>query len=403
MNESWYQDYVLLAHHIQKVLSKFTDNPFIDAYYGPPEWKTQADNEPEMPTAHLVKAAMALADALSAQNFASRHANYLRKQVVAMETISRKLDGQTFSLEEEVQGCFDIRPTRIPESQFEQAHAIFDEVLPGSGSIFERRIALRRKYELPPEKLHLLPMLLERTMNEVRQRTQEFVRLPEQEGMDIQLVKDKHYGGACWYLGNYRSRIDVNTDLPMSLNTLPYFVSHEGYPGHHTESVLKEQHLYRNGGDIDQSIVLLSSPHCLISEGIATTALEMIFAPGEVDAWLGEHIYPEAGIEPDNVDTMKLHKASELLEDVWDNAAFMLHDGYADAEVMRYMQRYLLVPEEEVHKYLEFLKVPFQGAYVFTYGNGKRLMRPWLEGPDRLANFRRFLTEQYTPSDLVRG
>lgn len=155
--------------------------------------------------------------------------------------------------------------------------------------------------------------------------------------MDIQVVTDKHYGRACWYLGNYRSHIDVNTDLPMHLNWLPYLVAHEGYPGHHTEGVSKEQHLYRERGYIDQSIVLLISPHCLVSEGIATNADTMIFAPGEVDSWLAEHIYPEAGISPKPVDTAKVKKAQQLLEDGWGNAAFLLQQGRSDVEVAQYM------------------------------------------------------------------
>ena len=44
---------------------------------------------------------------------------------------------------------------------------------------------------------------------------------------------------------------------------------------------------------------------------------------------------------------------------------------------------------------------PLWRAYIFTYLYGKRLMRPLLQGPDRLAVFRRFLTEQVTPSQLA--
>jgi hypothetical protein len=42
------------------------------------------------------------------------------------------------------------------------------------------------------------------------------------------------------YLGKYRSHIDVNTDLPTVLAYLLGLASHEGYPGHYEEAVLKE-------------------------------------------------------------------------------------------------------------------------------------------------------------------
>jgi len=129
----------------------------------------------------------------------------------------------------------------------------------------------------------------------------------------------------------------------------------------------------------------------------------MLFSPEEAEQWLAKHIYPEAGIEPDTVDIAKLRKALELLEyPVGGNAAFLLHEGRSDDEVMQYLIKYSMVPDEEVLKYLEFLKVPFQQAYIFTYFYGRQLMKPWLQQPDRLTIYRRFLTEQVYPSELVK-
>ncbi|WP_157507838.1 hypothetical protein [Ktedonobacter racemifer] len=44
------------------------------------------------------------------------------------------------------------------------------------------------------------------------------------------------------------------------------------------------------------------SPGYVISEGLALQAHAMIFAPGEAEAWLAEHIYPEADIHSDHSD-----------------------------------------------------------------------------------------------------
>ena len=114
-------------------------------------------------------------------------------------------------------------------------------------------------------------------------------------------------------------------------------------------------------------------------------------------------MYPAAGIEPDTVDFAKPRKALELLEyPVGGNAAFLLHNGRSDEEVMQYLIKYSMLPDEEVLKYLEFLKVPFQQAYIFTYFYGRQVMKPWLQGPERWKAFRRFLTEQVYPSELVK-
>ncbi|HET8910805.1 MAG TPA: hypothetical protein VFN23_05040 [Ktedonobacteraceae bacterium] len=402
MSQTWYQGYIQLAFRIGKKIQKFNDSHFVDAYYGPPEWKEEVEQEGESDSGKLVRDALKLADTLPDQDFEPRHTIYLGKQVLAMETLARKFAGETFSLEDEVQRCFDIRPEWIPESQFEEALKIYEEVLPGTGSLFERRQSYKKRHELAPEKIHLLPKILRRTMDEAGRRTRLLVDLPAGEEIEINMVKDKPYGGACWYLGNYRSLIDVNTDLPTNLSTLMDLITHEGYPGHHTEAVLKEQHLYRECGHLDQSILLLTTPHCLVSEGIAMLAGEMIFSPTEIEEWMAENIYPELGMEPDTVGSTRLYRASELLDGVWCNAAFMLNQKRPDEEVMQYMQKYMLFKPEDAPKYLEFLKVPFQEAYVFTYYYGKHLMETWLQGQDKHEVFRRFLKEQMMPSDFLK-
>src|SRR5215467_5822999 len=244
---------------------------------------------------------------------------------------------------------------------------------------------------------------MQRAAAEARRRTQTFVNLPVDEGVEMQTVSDQVYMGENWYLGNYRSWVELNTDLSTDLDGLIYFMCHECYPGHHTEFVLKEQRLFRERGYIEQAIFPIISPQSVISEGIATLACEMIFTPEEAEQWLAEHVYPEAGIEPDPIDIAKLRKAGELLDyPLGGNAAFLLHEGRSDEEVMQYLIKYSMLPDEEALKFLEFLKNPFQEAYIFTYFYGRKLMQPWLQGADRLAVFLRFLTEQIYPAELVK-
>ena len=70
--------------------------------------------------------------------------------------------------------------------------------------------------------------------------------------------------------------------------------------------------------------------------------------------------------------------------------------------MLHYLIKYSVVTDEEARRFLEFLKVPFQEAYIFTYFSGRQLMKPWLQGPQRWNAFRRFLTEQVYPSELVK-
>src|SRR5579859_1235842 len=401
MSEQWFRDYVQLQFRMDKSIRKFTESRFVDYYYGPPEWKASVEHEAETPAPDQVRAATTLLDTLPEQGFEAHRALYLSKQVVALETVCRKLNGETFTLEDEVQRCFDIRPTWTPETRFEEAHALFDEVLPGQGSIFERLQVLRNRYNLASEKAGLTVDFMRQAMNEVRRRVLTFANLPEGEEVELAVVSDKVFGGENWYLGNYRSRVELNTDLPTNMRWLMDLVCHEGYPGHHTEFVMKERYLYRELGYIEQSIAPIICPQSVISEGIAISAFDMVFTDVESEQWAREYLYPGAGIEPIDIDTEKFRRANELMEGISGNARFMLSDGRSVDEVKQYIMQYGLLPEEYARKNLEFLRDPFREGYTFTYFYGKRLMMPWLQGDDKHQVLLRFLTEQICPSDLV--
>lgn len=204
------------------------------------------------------------------------------------------------------------------------------------------------------------------------------------------------------YRGSYRTHIAMN--VAASFASLPrlldHKVCHEGYPGHHTEYVLKEQHLYRERGYIEQTICLTLCPQCVIQEGIAKMAHEMIFSPGEAEQWIAEHIYRPLQKEVDATVLWRLRQASEMLEGAWDNAALLLDEGRPGLDVTQYFASYMLLPEDRAAQMVAHLKHPLWGHYELTYASGQKQMRRWLQGPDRIALFRRFLTEQWTPSQL---
>ncbi len=397
MNDQWIEDYTLLALRIDKLLRGFSDKPYIDYYYGAPELRAKVEAEAEVPAGELTEDAQVLIATLSGQGFEARRSRYLHKHVVAMETMSRKMNGESFSLEDEVERCFDIRPSWIPEEQFEEALALYSETLPGKGTLARRLFEWRRQYQLPWQKLEMLPQLVERVFAEVRNRTKRLVELPAEEAVEARVNVDTDLGAACWYKGGYRSEIEISGAFS-NLSSLLDLLCHEGYPGHHVEYILKEQHLYRQRGYVEQAIGMILSPQVMISEGIATNASEMIFAPGEIEQWLSEQIYPLAGIEVDKtgrVDIMKLDRARDLLEGVRCNALFMKREGRPEDEIMDYLVKYMCGSN------LGLLNDPWHECYVFTYYYGKQLLQLWLQKEAREAIFRRFLTEEICPSDLL--
>ncbi len=77
------------------------------------------------------------------------------------------------------------------------------------------------------------------------------------------------WSGYNWYDGGLRSRVDLNTDLPIRAPDLLGVMSHETYPGHHLEHAWKEAELVTRQSRLEASVLLINAPECLISEGLA--------------------------------------------------------------------------------------------------------------------------------------
>lgn len=399
MNEQWLHDYTVLALRLQKAVDARTSYEPVEEYL-PPEWYERVQHEPVQPGDMLTRDAQALIDTLPQQHFEPQRVAYLAKLLHALETVGRRLQGERFSLQEEVLRCYDLHVDWLPESIFEQAHAIYDEALPGSGSLIERFQQWKAAFTLPPEKAYLLPVFLQRGLDEVRWRTRELVPLPVDEQVEIQPVADRPIRAIACYLGNHRSRIYLNPVVPFPLTDLFYVLCHEGYPGHLAEAVLKDESLVQQRGYLEQRVGFLSTPPFVISEGLALLAHELLFAPGEAEQWLAEHIYPEAGMHPDGSDLTKIQYATDLLFGVLCNAAWLLSEGCADAEVKDYLMRYALMDEETAQRNLASLQRPFRETYIFTYFYGRKLLEASLQGPQRRERLHQLLTQQILPSDL---
>ncbi len=79
----------------------------------------------------------------------------------------------------------------------------------------------------------------------------------------METVRDVPWLAFCEYLGDLRSRISINIDLPLSAIELLTVAAHETYPGHHVERCLKDQLLVQGRGRLEEAIVRArdSLPH----------------------------------------------------------------------------------------------------------------------------------------------
>lgn len=383
------RSYIRLAHAVER-----HSQGYIDGYFGPPELA----NVPERPLDELAREAEQLAAAVAGLEHAERR-TFLGAQVGAMQTSIALLRGEPVPYADEVRQLYNIEPTRVPEHEFDQAIATINDLLPGQGAVAEREQSFRARFAISPERMQAL---FDRIVAELGRRTRALFSLPDNESFEVQFVQNQPWSGYNWYLGDNRSRIDINTDLPKYLTDLPDLIAHEAYPGHHTEHAIKDQRLYREQGRGEHAILLINAPECVISEGIATRALRTVMGERELRDWLVEDLAPAAGCPSADVDAMlALQHARRNMRTVTQNAALMLHeDGASQQEVSAYLQRYQLCTPAEARKLIEFITHPNFRSYIFTYTRGGLLLDQLFARGEPQRWFARLLAEPVTPGVL---
>ena len=390
------EEYVRLALAIDQHLPGY-----IDAYFGPPDWQEQAKSEGLLPLPELARRVSSLADAIANSNaMDEQRKDFLTRHVLAMQTSLRLLQGERMALAEEVELLYDVRPTWVDETLFEDAYRLLEELLPSGDTLRERMILRRKALEVSVEKVEqLLPLINQR----FRSMSRECFPLPDDESIDFVFVQNQPWSAYNWYLGHCRSRVEINTDLPIRINNLVELISHEAYPGHHTELSIKDTRLVQQAGRFEHSVALINSPSCVISEGIASCALSTIMPDETLVAWLTEEIFPMAGLSHlDAKHEYMIDQAMENLAAVGGNAAFLLHDQGAMADrVSGYIQHFGLRTEQEARKAIEFFSHPLYRSYTYTYYWGKKMLKSLFALKQDVTHwYTRLLTEAVTPSQI---
>ncbi|GAB0106015.1 hypothetical protein JMUB6875_49970 [Nocardia sp. JMUB6875] len=374
---------------------------FVDAYTGDPALRREVENAPAPEPRDLAHRAAALRKELPDAGLSAERVEFLDAHLRALECSARKFAGEDINFIDEVRAYFDVDIAPGDTEDYREAHRQLDEVLPGEGPLLDRITAHRRQDEIPPERLKECVAAFSGALRElVRER----YPLPDNEHVEYEVVGDKPWSGFNYYLGNYQSRVAINSDLKQHMSQLPHLIAHESYPGHHTEHCRKEAGLVGAGQD-EQTLFVVNTPQCLMAEGLADLALKSIVGPGW-GRWAQE-IYADLGLRFDGERAEQVSTASANLLGVRQDAALLLHDRGRDAdEVAEFLQRWSLSTPERARQSLRFLSSPLWRAYISTYVEGYRLLGGWLDraadAGERSERFRRLLDEPLTPGAIRR-
>ncbi len=399
------RDYLLLGLRLDQHIPGL-----VDGYFGPADVKAEVDIGHVRSPAALAADAEALLGRLPGEVADDQRREWLSAQLVALQTQASALAGHELPYVEHLARCFAWAPRRRDDANFDAAAAELDALLPGPEALADRLAAWDARFEIAVERL---PGVIDWLVGRFRARADGLFGLPPGEELKVSLVTRQPWSGYNWYDGGLRSRVDINTDLPVRAADLVQTVAHETFPGHHLEHAWKEADLIDRLGRVEASILLINTPECLISEGLADLGYRFA-SPVDEEADLLVELFDRAGL-PIATDPVAARDAAERtiairetrrrLSEVRINAALMRHaDGASHDETLRYLVHVGRIAPHLAEKRLEFIEHPLWRTYVFVYDEGEALLRSWLEvvpEAQRAARFGRLLHEQLTPTAIA--
>jgi hypothetical protein len=381
---------------------------YVDAYYGPPALQAAATANPRS-LAQLIAAARVLTAAIDGTlpsikvESDRRRAVALRGMLIAADTRLQMLQGRTFAFNDEAQGQFATVPDLKPLAHYDAILASLETLIPGNGPLAARVDAFNERYVIPKDRLQ---PVFDAAISECKRRTAQFINLPAGETFVMEFVTGKPWSGYNYYKGNYKSLIQINTDLPIRISRAVDLGCHEGYPGHHVLNLMVEEQMARKKGWKEYEVNPLYSPTSVLSEGSANYGIDLAFPAAERLAFERDILYPIAGLDPNSAEAFwKMQQMTEALSGARLTIAKMYLDGgVTRAQALELTQKYLLLSPARAEQSVKF--TDHYRSYVINYGWGKDLVRAYIErgNPDATERWRRMekiLSEPTVPADLL--
>ena len=389
------------------------DNAFVDAYFGPEEWKPTEPKSEKLPLDNFVQRANTLisqCDLLLASNdpdLEIYRISMLKKQLIAVRTKTEMLGGKIYSFDEEAKLLYDAKPPHFSLSHFDALLIELDNLLPGEGDLPAKYNDFISEFIIPKEKLDTVFRV---AIDESRRITKNYFKLPENENFVLEYVTDKVWSGYNYYRGNAQSLIQINTDFPIYISRAIDLASHEGYPGHHVYMTLIEENLVNNKGWMEYSVYPLFSPFSLISEGSANYGIDVAFPGAKRINFEKEKLFPLAEIDVNKAD--KFYEAQDLMSKLNyarnETARAYLNGDLTRENAIKQIEKYSLFTPEKAEQSVRFIEA--NRSYVINYNLGKDLVAKHVEmlsgsynNPEkRWEIFKELLSNPYTASTLKK-
>ena len=378
---------------------------YVDFYVGPKKLRKIVDNEVITSPKKLLTDCGALQKNLFKQGYNNDREKYLEKILIAMRTSIENLNGIEIPFKEKFLRLYDVDLQPVNESELDNLKEDFNEAYKGSGSLDDRMKFLRESRKVPEDKVY---PLFKKALTITKLKTKDLFGdiLPKKERILIELAKDNNNTEAKWayyewYLGNFRSRIEINPQYNMYWSVFLSAAAHEGYPGHHMNFVLNEQRLYQELNQFEHSILLLKSPKLVICEGIADLAANVLFSYREQAEISLQFCLNET--KEDNIENLNMQNRVKAKQSLfWYNLAYhALFNEWSEEKLIRYATNFEILSQKSIKNILKLIFDPAHSTTAFLYNLGSKLIIDKYGEFPSVKNFRNILLNPFLPSDLV--
>lgn len=379
------------------------DADSLDIYYGPPAWEQDArarrpSLEDTRSAAATLSASVAVMAGASGDDEIRR--TFLIRQLRAVVTRIDILRGARPSFAEEARGLFGLegRDRQEGREDGQEVRAQLERLLPGHGELAARYAAFDRRFLIAPDRLSAV---LSRAIEGCRAVTRAHLTLPPDERIDVEYAPVLAWSAFTRYEGVFKSRISINTGLPLTVDRALDLACHEAYPGHHAIDSLVDTRF--SGRRIELSVRPLFSPQSLLHEAAASVASELAFPGSARLAFERDQLFPVAGLDPADADRyVRVGRLVDQLHGVQADITRRYLDGELDfARASAVLEREALMPSADAT--LKFLN-QFR-TYAATYTAGRDALSRFLDArsiaTDDTARWRAYINVVTDPSQAL--
>lgn len=354
-----------------------SDPDSIDYDYARSDWVADIRSNPPR-LDEIRRSARQLESQLAAQK--QPRAVRLAKQVRAIADRADQLLGARKNFDQETEQYFGVTAPDTNPTALDPVRAAIGRLLGGRGPLTQRYLAFDEKFLIPPERLQAV---MTRAMEGCREQTSLHLRLPFGEGVTVEYVHNKPWSAFSRYQGNFRSVIQINADLPLTVDRALQLACHEGYPGHHTFNTLRDLHFVREQHWLEWMVQPAFSPESFASESLATIAADIAFPGAERLRFERDALFPLAGLGRKEADR---YNAVERLVDQLQSAEPAIARDFLDGKlewaraVEALDSQVLMAHPEATLKYINEYR-----SYMITYTLGRDLAAKNVQSWQRYA------------------